>query len=249
MKFLCHTHDGWTDANHNGVIGTSLKIINDDMVCIPIATGLIHYNGPHKSEVVAAELDRFYMERYGIELSKICLYSASDTANGARKVSFFIDALQEDCEMHIGQLVIQYAIGHKENRGMVEEVDEDGKVVKKRGITTLGGPFPEGLALIKKCEAIVNYFNLSSQRKAELNKITAKLGMELNTLKNPAVTRVGSHIMMFQSLISNYHAIRFYFETVCNVKNPFYPLWTCMTPLDWQVNGLLCFYFCFFISF
>ena len=135
MKFLCHTHDGWTDANHNGVIGTSLKIINHDMVCIPIAAGLIHYNEPHKSELVAAELNWFNMERYGIELSKICLYSASNTANGAKKVSFFIEAFQEDCEMHIGQLVIQYAIGHKENRGMVEEVDEDGKVVKKRGIT------------------------------------------------------------------------------------------------------------------
>ena len=234
-KFLSHSHDCWTDVNGNSIIGTSIRIITKDMECVPIATGMILFNGKHGSPEIAEELKNMYFKRYGFHLSKLCLYSSSDNANNAKKVSKYLEAQQNNCEMHSAHLIIGYGIGFKENRGFVDSVGEDGKVKRVRGITTPGGPFLEGAHLIKTGEKIVNYFNKSAERRRELEQIIASRDLSPITLKNPAVTRVGSHIIMFQSLIANYEAIKIYFENNCSANHPFSPIYNAMTPEMWDL--------------
>ena len=90
-------------------------------------------------------------------------YLLEDTANAAQAVSTHLEANQEDCEMHIISLMLGYAFGVKENYETRNFDMKDGTKRSVRSVTTPGGPFPEGLALIKELKELVNYFSSSGK--------------------------------------------------------------------------------------
>ena len=227
-KFLLHSQDMWSDKNQNSMLGSSIKLITRDMRCLSIATCLIPNNESHKADYVAGELDRIYMERYGFPLSQRVLFTGSDTTPLSRNVSYHLDAIQGDCEMHSSQLALAYGIGYKENT-RTKSVVVDGKVEKVTDILTPGGPFPQGLELLLSFAAIVNHFDKSGQKKKELHDLCVLHDLPIVALKNPAKTRVASHIALLQSVLHNYVALKHY-AMACPPKSPYLKLWRTITP-------------------
>ena len=209
-KFLAHSQDMWSYKNQNGMLGSSIKLITRDMRCLSIATCLIPNNTSHTAAFVAAELDRIYFERYGFRLTNKVLFTGSDTTPSSRNVSTHLEAIQGDCEMHSSQLALAYGIGVKENTRTKYDVGTAGEGRKTAEIITPGGAFLEGAALFSKLAAIVNHFDKSGQKKSELNSICALHDLPEVSLKNPAKTRVASHISLLQSVVKNYVALRHY---------------------------------------
>lgn len=106
MKWLSLCQDIWNSINNDGVLGSSLRLVNRDMELYTIATFLQKNNESHKAEDITKMLEEGYKERYGIDLKQEMAYGSSDTCAAAKKVSSELLAEQDDCEMHICQLVM-----------------------------------------------------------------------------------------------------------------------------------------------
>ena len=241
-KFLSHTQDMWSDKNQNGVMGSLIRLIDQNMNCISIAPVLKENNTSHKAGFVAEELYRTYLDRYGFSLTGTVLHTGSDTTSSSHNVATFIEAIQEDCNMHKSLLALAYGIRFQENTKQVYEqdsngnvrLDKDDKVTKKTVVATPGGEFPEGFEMLLKFAALVNHFDKSGQKKSDLSDICKANNHPEFTLKNPAKTRVASHIYLLQSVIQNYVPLRDYVRG-CVAKNPVVKLWQSMTEVEWEV--------------
>ena len=145
--------------------------------------------------------------------------------------------------MHKSSLALAYGIGFKENTKQEYERDSNGnvrlnkdeKVIKKAVVITPGGAFPEGLEMLLKFAALVNHFDKSGQKKSDLSDICKTNDHPEFMLKNPAKTRVASHIYLLQSVIQNYVPLRDYVRG-CVAKNPVVKLWQSITEMEWEVR-------------
>ena len=119
MKWLNITHDCWSTTIMDGAIGSSARVVTSDMKkCISIATCLLKNNDSHggaKAKVVAGVLSDIYKSHYNVDVLKDVKSSGSDTASATRGVSTQLGVDQEDCEMHVVNLCVQYGLGVKEN--------------------------------------------------------------------------------------------------------------------------------------
>ena len=115
-KWLSILHDMWTSANNNGIMGSSFKLTDKEMYSHTIAAILKKHNITHSAAQVGETLAQVYEERYGVSAKKEVKKVGSDTTPSAANVSESLDGEQEDCEMHVVALVINYASGWSENR-------------------------------------------------------------------------------------------------------------------------------------
>lgn len=97
-------------------------------------------------------------------------WTTYDTVASARDVtSHFKETEQEDCQMHMLSLCINYGIGMKENVKTVKSTDPTATNCSKMAATE-GSPLPGGFDVIKKLRALNNYLCTLS-RTAKLTKI------------------------------------------------------------------------------
>ena len=162
---------------------------DEQMKTYNIAAVLEKNNVSHGAKEVAAQLQKVYENRYGINLQNDAGFVASDTTPCAHNVGENLDAYQQDCEMHIIALLMNYALGWNENTRTVTETDEvsslaaltffgaratspvvqlihcqNGKQSKVQHIVTPGREFPDFERIIKVARKQVNYFGASCQR-------------------------------------------------------------------------------------
>jgi len=80
-----------------------------------------------------------------LDIKKDVVYCSSDTASAARKVSSELELTQDDCTMHVIQLIIGYILGAKENTKTESVVDlsKTGGLKKVTQIITPGGNSPK----------------------------------------------------------------------------------------------------------
>ena len=149
--FLSVCHDMWTNANDDNGIGSALRFITPSFHLVTYATAFLKNNVSHGgAEHNSKELKALYLDCYGIDLDRHAKFVTSDTCNSARAVSQYImEVEQVDCDMHIANLVLLYALGLRENTSTRTEV-VDGRKKKITEICTPGGEFVAGEAVIKK---------------------------------------------------------------------------------------------------
>lgn len=237
MKWLNVSHDMWSTKLMDGAMGSSVKVVRKDMHTLTMATGLTKNNKSHGAAQCAADLQDLFLKRYDLVLNDEIQSAGSDTANAARAVSTYLDADQEDCEMHIVSLVLGYAFGAKENYKTDKVVNEDQTITSIKRIVTPGGPFKKGMELIKNLKDLVNYFDASGARKDELQKVKVDFDLPILKLKNPGDTRVGSTVALFRSAIINHYAFTA-LDMQCTPENKFKKLWNSVKDNeDWKVTS------------
>ena len=123
-NWLAVVHDIWTSITKNGIIGSSIKITTSDMDTHIIATVLRKNNVSHSAASVADQLQQTYQDRYNIDLRKEAGHVTSDTTGSAHNVGASLEAYQNDCDMHVVSLVINYSLGWNENTRTRTDVDE-----------------------------------------------------------------------------------------------------------------------------
>lgn len=172
----------------DGAIGSSARVVTADMKCISVATCLIKNNDSHGAKLVANVLTEVYKDRFNVDLSKDVKSAGSDTASAACAVSTQLGVEQEDCEMHVVNLSVQYGLGVKENYETLKFKQDDGSIKVERQIRTPGGPFPQGLSTIKLIKEIANYFDGSGKRKQDLSDTKDSYGCPNTGISNPGDT-------------------------------------------------------------
>lgn len=229
-RFLTVLHDIWTNKSKDSIVGASISFIDHKWRYRNIAVLAEVKNDGHVAESVAHSIQERCMARFGVDIVKLSKYTASDTANAARKVSeYFGDTEQVDCSMHILNLCIGYGLGMKENTRTVSVYDRDGRCYRKVvEILTPSGPFPEGAMVIRKLRALNNFFS-NGERRSKLAKIQE--GHCYPTTK-PMVdvdVRVASSCRLLRRSILNFAAFRAYFSG--SESNAF----DCITTDEWKL--------------
>ncbi|GMF43491.1 unnamed protein product [Phytophthora fragariaefolia] len=123
--FLDIHHGGWTAANGKiSAMGTSASFIDRFWRYQELALLLMVGNASHVSSAVHQSICTRVIDLYGVDINTMVQFTISDTTSSARKVSkLFEDSVQTDCTMHILNLCLQYAMGHRENKETVEAYD------------------------------------------------------------------------------------------------------------------------------
>jgi len=227
MKWLSMGHDIWNTCVMDGALGSCVKIMTNNMELYTVATVLKKHNLSHTAAEVAGVLEEVYKARYGISLKGSISHIGSDTTPSAKNVAKVLESEQDDCEMHVVNLVIAYALGIKENTRSQDEI-VDGAIKRVHKIVTPGGEFKQGMAIIKAGRAIVNFFGSSPQRKHKLEAIRELYGLPSIQLTNYPDTRVSFASKLFQTLMANYHALKQ--VEIDDFKKHFAKL----SPEDWQ---------------
>ena len=105
-NWLAVVHDIWASITKNGIIGSSIKITTSDMDTHIIVTVLKKNNVSHLVVSVVDQLQQAYQDRYNIDLRKEAGHVTSDTTGSAHNVGASLDAIQNDCDMHVISLVL-----------------------------------------------------------------------------------------------------------------------------------------------
>jgi hypothetical protein len=229
-------HDMWTTINNDNVLGSSVRLITKDFDLLQIACLLTKNNITHGAEWNAITLQEEYLNRYGVELSEEVKYMTSDTASAARAVSGHVEDMdQVDCEMHVVNLALLYAIGLRENVKNVTYVDNIGTKRRVRTIVTPGGAFPEGLEVIQKLRNLAKYFG-TGQRKQRLVDKQDFYDIPHGLPQIDGLTRVASVCKLFQTSIQHYYGmLRLYTDLKEEDDIAFVKLFDEITEEDWEL--------------
>ena len=148
---------------------------------------------------------------------------------------------QDDCEMHVVQLLIGYTLDVKENTKTELRTDYSitGGKKKVTQIITLGGEFSNGHRIMTNAKEIGNFFKKSGQRKEDLDDAHKFLTYPTIATKNPADTRVAGVLTLYTTLLANKNL-----HDSMVPRNPqFTAVYKKMSEDDWetmcQMEGLL----------
>lgn len=213
MASISIAHDMWTTMNNDAALGSSAKLTTKEMNSYTIAMILDKNNVSHKASHVADRLTEIYRKRYDIDISTDVANVVSDTTKSAANVAAKLGKDQEDCAMHVLSLVLGYSLGVKENTKTERIAGANGTVQKTKTIVTKGGPFTEGMAIVKSSKSVVNYFGGSPQREEALDKCREHFTYPTITLVNPAETRVAYVVKMFRTIIPNVFLLNKMFDS------------------------------------
>ena len=230
-NWLPMCHDIWTTITTNGILGSSIKLTTSTMETYTIAAVLEKNNISHGADPVSNQLRKIYDDRYAIDLKTEAGNVSSDTTASAHNVAGFLDAVQNDCNLHVISLILLYSLGWNENTKTVTGTDESvsaharnfrfqptlpltyfiplshissqGKKIKVTHIVTPGGAFPDGLRIVREARNQVNYFGGSCQRAERLEKDRTALDLPAIALQNFPETRVAFIVMLIRSLLAN----------------------------------------------
>ena len=108
-------------------------------------------------EDVAKIIQDVYQERYGPDLKKCAYHVASDTTPAAANVADFLDALQNNCEMHIINLKLDYLLDVKEHTRTQTVTAADGNNGKNTAIVIPGGDFKHRGCIVKQGIAVFSF--------------------------------------------------------------------------------------------
>ena len=122
-NWLAVVQDIWT-VTKNGILGGSIRLTTKAMETITIAAVLATNNKSHAAETAAEQLQTIYQERYQIDLRREAGTMASDTTPSAHNAGTCVDAVQQDCHMHVLSLNLCYSLGWNENTRTTIEIDE-----------------------------------------------------------------------------------------------------------------------------
>ncbi|ETP40711.1 hypothetical protein F442_12006 [Phytophthora nicotianae P10297] len=162
FPFLNVLHDNCTaSGGKKGLVGSSISFISKNWEFTNIALLVTVHNGLHASVKVKALITSRTEELYRVDIESMAQFTMSDTTPSAQKVlKLFEDSLPTDCTVRVLNLCLLYGIGVRENCKTVSMLDPaTGKQKIERRLCTVGGPFPEDAALIKKVRNLNNYFN------------------------------------------------------------------------------------------
>jgi hypothetical protein len=211
-RFLTVIHDIWTSKNKDSIIGASVSFIDHEWRFRNVALLAEVKNDGQSAAAVARSIKERFTARYKMDVIALAKYTASDTANAARKVSeYFEDSEQADCSMHVLNLCIGYGLGMKEKTKTTSLYDPDaGCYQKVIAIHTPGGPFAEGATIIRKLRALNNHFS-TGERRTKLAKVqqahcypTARPLIDVDV-------RVASSCRLMRRSLLNFAAYRAYF--------------------------------------
>jgi hypothetical protein len=235
MKFLSVGHDMWTTTTNDNVIGSNIRFITKDFELVQIACVLKKNNVSHKAQYNANYLDQIYSKRFGINLHDDSKFITSDTTSAARAVSQYIDDIEQvDCEMHLVNLAILYALGLRENVKTIVTTSESGEHKKEKIIITPGGSFVEGFDLIKKLRQLAKYFG-TGQRKQKLMDIQERYALPTGIPLIDGMTRVASCHKLFQTSILHYYAMDRLYRDLVAENDEFIELWKNLSPECWTL--------------
>jgi hypothetical protein len=225
LPFISICHDMWTTLVSDSALGTSMRFISKDFKVLQFACALFKSNESHKSVDAALNLKNIYKDRYCIDIDRDAKYLTSDTTASARAVSNFIDGIEQvDCEMHVVNLALQYAIGLREN-------------MQNKQIVTPGGAFTEGLTVVKQLRLLANYFKGSPKRKNALEDVQRRFNLPLGIPALDGFTRVASCHKLLQTSILHYYAMKkLYTDDLEQLNNSeFVPLFASVSEQSWLI--------------
>jgi hypothetical protein len=235
LPFISICHDMWTTVLQDNVLVSSINFISADFEVVKIAFFLVKNNTTHNLEFNAITLHQYYLDWYSIDLDMEANFITSDTATAAKAVSNYVEDIEQiDCEMHLVNLAILYAIGLRENVETVTAVLETGHTVREKMIVTPRGAFEERIAIIKKLQLLAKYFG-TGQRKQKLIYIQVRYLLLSNFPQMDGLTQVASCHRLLQTSMLHYFAMERYYRDAAIDNDMFTGLWDAITQDDWVV--------------
>ena len=149
LQWLSICHDMWNTITMGCTIDSSTTITTKEIETYTIAAILEKNNVSHYTDDIGAQLQKTYMERFGINQKTEATNVVSDTCKAASNVAEVLEADGQDCETNIVLLTMGYGLGVKENTKTHKVTDEQGVVKKVQSIVTVECVFLEGERHIK----------------------------------------------------------------------------------------------------
>ena len=132
------------DHEWNYVILPLIFVVNDNS------------HGAENVARVSSEHDRYL---YDVDLSSLSRKAGSDTANAVKAVAKHLieGGLNDDCDMHVANLILSYGSVLRENYRMKVPEGQPEGTPKIRTVVTEGGAFPDGKLIHDKVSKINNF--------------------------------------------------------------------------------------------
>ncbi|OWZ02320.1 hypothetical protein PHMEG_00026136 [Phytophthora megakarya] len=225
FQYLNLIHDMWTNCGKDSIAGASVAFIDTTWGFSFIAMLVTVKNDGHNAPQVAKVIESGFQAKYDVYIRSMARFTESDTTPSARNVAYHIDTEQEDCSMHLLNLL------HRDNIQMNSVWNAachswDRVVI----IVTPGGSLEEGGTVTQKLRNINNYFRSPKQRNT-LKKIQEALSYpELDPMADKDV-RVAYTYKLIRRSVVNYAAFEAYFQST---KEPSSAL-TALSPDDWTI--------------
>ena len=154
LWWLSICHEVWNTITMDGIFGSSIRLTTKEMETYTTAAILEKKNVSHTAYDVGAQLQRTYMERFGVNLMTEGTSVASNTCKAASNVAGVLDADGQYCEMHIISLVMGYSFGVKKNTKTRNITDDQGVVNKVQSIVAREAHFGKGRDLSREAESV-----------------------------------------------------------------------------------------------
>ncbi|OWZ07650.1 hypothetical protein PHMEG_00019932 [Phytophthora megakarya] len=160
-------------------------------------------NEGHSAQQVAKVMKHTFETRFGLDMDIYARYMMSDTTPSARNIASHFDAAQEECDMHLFNMCIGYALGLKDNIVTKQVWDPDtSSLTKTQVVVTPGGALPEGEVILRNGDSL-----------KEPHKVQEVFNLpKLGGLKDVDV-RVASACTLMRRSLFNYEAMKIYFSS------------------------------------
>ena len=146
-----------------------MKFIDSEFKVYHIATLFEQENRSHAATDMAQVLSEKYKDVLNIVVKDDVVYVTSDTTGSAQNVADQLELLQDDCEMHVLNLILGYAAGLKENTATRWDEDHNGSNPggrkKVTQFVTPGGQFKRAAEIVKIIKQISQVSYLMSFNK------------------------------------------------------------------------------------
>ena len=235
MAFMNLTHDMWTNANNDNLLGTSIRLIDSDFKIVTLAVLLSKNNVSHAADFNGTFIILRFLENYHLDIERYTKFVTSDTTPSAKNVADYIgDAEQVDCEMHVLNLCMLYGLGLRENTQTKNEI-VDGKKMKVQRVVTPGGEFKGGLKLVEQFRKLPKYF-ASTQKKEILKKIQDSQGLPVGIPSLDGKTRVASCHKLFRTTIYHKKSLEAFYSRMDSYgqDDDFLEIWDGISDNDWD---------------
>ena len=146
VKFATLLHDCFTAASKSDIVGVFIVFIDHEWNYVILPLIFVVNDDSHSVENVARVSSDHVRYLYDVDLSSLSRKAGSDTANAAKAVAKHLieGGLNDDCEMHLANLILSYGSGLRKNYCMKVPEGQPEGTTKTRTVVTEGGAFPDG---------------------------------------------------------------------------------------------------------
>jgi hypothetical protein len=205
LQYMNVIHDMWTNSSKDGILGCTVAFVDKNFVLWSVPVLATQNNYSHAAKDVAKQIKDEISKKYNFDIGPLTKFVVSDTTSSAQNVAdHFEDVIQKDGDMHVLNLILQYALGMKEN-------------TRQHEIVTRGGQFEEGRAEIKKLRRLSAFFG-TPQRLSRLKDFVKVLTMTYLAPIMDAETRVAFAMALIKRSFYLYDAYKSYFDQAIKEK-------------------------------